>query len=431
MTHARISRALVALALAGALLLGAAHAQAPVKLRFVSLAWQPQAIDAVVAVVDAWNAQNPNVQVEYQQVDWGSIHDYLVTSFETRSVPDLFHYESGPVRDFGARGYLAELTPVLSDDLKNDVVDGAWQTVTDADGNVWGVPFLWESLIVLYNVDLFAAAGVEAPTIADPWTWDQMREAAARLTLDRDGDGRIDQYGAAFGLRSPVNRVLNLALGFGGEFFYRGADGQWEVRVGEPEKQILRIITEMMYVDETASQDGVGLSGPELFPGFFEGKYAMLPGIGVWARQQIVDAGPEGFQWGVLPPLVGVTQAQGSATQTISIPAASPNQAEAAQFLEFLLNTQNMATLAQGDWLFPTRASSFDLPEFQTTEAGWDVATESARHLTLAPFQLVPNYAEFRSRVATPILQELFANRITVDQAAQQIEADGTRTIRR
>ena len=48
MTHARISRALVALALAGALLLGAAHAQAPVKLRFVSLAWQPQAIDAEI-----------------------------------------------------------------------------------------------------------------------------------------------------------------------------------------------------------------------------------------------------------------------------------------------------------------------------------------------------------------------------------------------
>ncbi|MFU8804648.1 MAG: hypothetical protein ACNA8W_12615, partial [Bradymonadaceae bacterium] len=56
------------------------------------------------------------------------------------------------------------------------------------------------------------------------------------------------------------------------------------VLVISAKSDILRIITEMMYVDETASQDGVGLSGPELFPGFFEGKYAMLPGIGVWAR---------------------------------------------------------------------------------------------------------------------------------------------------
>lgn len=424
-------RALAASLVVAALALGTVHAQAPVKLRFVSLAWQPQAIEAAISVVDAWNAQNPNVQVEYQQVDWGSIHDFLVTSFETRSVPDLFHYESVAIRDFGARGYLTELGAVVSDDMRNDIVDGAWQTVTDADGNVWGVPFLWESLIILYNRDLFAEAGVEPPTIDDPWTWDEMREAAAKLTLDRDGDATIDQYGAAFGLRSPVNRVLNLALGFGGEFFYQADDGQWEVRVGDAEKQILHIIHDMMYVDMTASQDGVGLSGPELFPGFFEGKYAMLPGIGVWARQQIVDAGPEGFDWGVLPPLMAETQAQGSATQTISIPAASPHQEEAAQFLEFLLDTRNMATLAQGDWLFPTRASSFDLPEFQTPEAGWDVATESARYLTLAPFQLVPNYAEFRSRVATPILQELFADRITVDEAAQRIETEGTRTIRR
>jgi multiple sugar transport system substrate-binding protein len=293
------------------------------------------------------------------------------------------------------------------------------------------VPFLWESLIVLYNADLFAEAGITPPTIDDPWTWDVMRDAAARLTVDTDGDGRIDQYGAAFGLRSPVNRILNLALGFGGEFFYQADDGTWEVRVGEEEREILTIITEMMFEDETASPDGVGLSGPELFPGFFEGRYAMLPGIGVWARQQIVENAPDGFNWGVLPPLMGRTQEQGSATQTISIPEASPHQAEAIQFLEFLLDTQNMAALAKGDWLFPTRASSFDLPEFQTEEAGWDVATESARHLRLAPFQLVPNYAEFRSRVATPILQELFAGRITVDQAAAELEREGTRTINR
>jgi ABC-type glycerol-3-phosphate transport system substrate-binding protein len=431
MNPVRPLRALGALLLAGALFVGSAQAQDPVELRFVSLAWQPQAIEAVVAVVDAWNAQNPNIQVEYQQVDWGSIHDFLITSFETRSVPDLFHYESGPILDFGARGYLTELGAVISDDLKNDVAEGAWASTTDADGNVWGVPFLWESLIVLYNEDLFEAAGVEAPTIDDPWTWDEMREAAAAMTLDTDGDGDIDQYGAAFGLRSPVNRILNLAVGFGGDFFYRTADGGWEVRVGDAEKQVLNIITDMMFVDETASPDGVGLSGPELFPGFFEGKYAMLPGIGVWARQQIVENGPEGFNWGVLPPLVGETQAQGSATQTISIPEASPHQEEAAAFLEFLLNTQNMAALAQGDWLFPTRSSSFDLPEFQTEEAGWDVATESARHLTLAAFQMAPNYAEFRNRVATPILQELFANRITVDEAAERIADEGTRTINR
>lgn len=423
----RLVRFAALVTLAAACALG--FAQDQVRLRFVSLAWQEQAIEAVKAVVDEWNAQHPDIFVEYQQVDWGSIHDFLITSFETGSVPDVFHYESTQILDFGQRGYLTDLAPLLSEEIKDDVVEGAWATVTDDEGHIWGVPFLWESLIILYNEDLFEEAGVEAPTIDDPWTWEELQEAAEQLTIDSDGDGDIDQWGAAFGLRSPVNRILNLSLGFGGEYFYR-ENGEWVVRVGDAEKRLLNIIMDMMYESETASQEGIGLSGPELFPGFYEGKYAMLPGIGVWARQQIVESGPKDFNWGVLPPVMGESQRQGSATQTLSVPAASQHPEEAVQFLEFLLNSENMATLAQGDWLFPTRESSFDRPEFQTEEAGWNVATESARHLDLANWQFVPNFAEWKSRVATPTFQELFANRITVDQAAEQLE-QGWQRIRR
>lgn len=405
-------------------------AQDPVQLRFVSLAWQPQAIDSVTELVNQWNAENPDIQVEYQQVDWGSIQDYLVTSFETEDVPDIFHYESAAILDFGRRGYLTDLAPLISEDLSEDVADGAWASVTSEDGQIYGIPFLWESLITLYNKDLFEEAGVTPPTVDDPWTWDEMQAAAKQLTKDTDGDGTTDQYGAAFGLRSPVNRVLNLSLGFDGEYFYQ-EDGNWTVQVGDNEKQLLNTIMRMMYEDQTASLDGVGLSGPELFPGFFEGKYAMLPGIGVWARQQIIENGPDGFNWGVLPPLMAESQRQGSATQTLSIPAAAEHKEEAEQFLEFFLNTQNMATLAQGDWLFPTRTSSFELPEFQTEDAGWDVSTESARYLDLANWQFVPNFSEWKSRVATPVFQELFADRISVDEAAERLEQEGNRVINR
>lgn len=408
----------------------AALAQEPTRLRFVSLAWQEQAIASVEQLVQEWNEANPDIQVEYQQVDWGSINDYLITSFETEAVPDIFHYESTQIKDFGQRGYLTDLAPLISDDLKNDVVEGAWATVEGENGELWGVPFLWESRIVLYNQDLLEEAGVEPPTVQDPWTWEEYRDASLQLTQDTDGDGQIDQWGSAVGLSSPVNFVLNLSIGFSGQYFYE-EDGEWVVRVGDAEKEFLNLMMDMLHENPSIAPDGVGLSGPELFPGFFEGRYAMLPGIGVWARQQIVESGPEDFNWGVLPPLKAETQNQGSSTQTLSIPAASPNQEAATQFLEFFLNSQNMATLAQGDWLFPTRVSSFELPEFQTEEAGWDVATESARYLTMANWQQAPNFEEFSSRVAQPIFQELFANRISVDEAAERLEREGNRVLSR
>ena len=418
------------LTLALALSLSAASAQDVTRVRFVSLAWQTDAVAAVKSIVNEWNAKNPKIQVQYQQVDWGSIQDYLTTSFESKNTPDLVHYESGPVMEFGRRGFLTDLGPSIPAEMKQDVAAGAWKTVTDANGKVYGVPFLWESLITLYNKDAFKAAGIKAPTVAKPWTWDDLQRAAKQLTKDTNGDGKPEQYGAAFGLRSGANRILNLSLGFGGDYFAK-QNGRDVIQVGANEKKLLGILMDMLYTSKTASPDGVGLSGPELLPGFYAGKYAMLPGIGVWARQQIVESGPKGLNWGVLPPLKATSQAQGSTTQTLSIPTAAKNPQAAAKFMQFFLNRVNMGRLAAGDWLFPTRVSTLGGVPFQTDAYGWKTSTASAKVLTMAAWQKVDGFSEVKSKVLTPYLQQLFANRISVDQFAKGVEQDGNAILRK
>ena len=106
--------ALTAALIAGVGLLAVQAQQKPsVKLRFVSLAWQTQAVAAVKEVVGAWNAANPRVQIDYQQVSWDSVQDYLTTSFEAKNVPDVFHYESTPVMEFANRNYLTDLSKLV------------------------------------------------------------------------------------------------------------------------------------------------------------------------------------------------------------------------------------------------------------------------------------------------------------------------------
>ena len=416
-----------------ALFLAAPFAQAqqgPVKLRFVSLAWQTQAIAAVKQAVAGCNAQNKAVQVEYQQVSWDSVQDYLTTSFEAKNVPDVFHYESTPVMEFAARGYLTDLSKMLPTEMKSDIAPGAWATVTADNGAIYGVPFLWESLITLYNKDLFKQANIRIPTTSRPWTWAEFQKASKTLTRDKNGDGVIDQYGSAFGLRSPTNRILNLSLGFDGDYFYKSGN-KYVVKVGDKERALLKILLDMHYTDKSASPDGLTAQSPELFTGFFSGKYAMLPGIGVWARQTIAESGPKGFNWGVLPPIKGVSQAQGSATQTLSIPAASAHKKEAAQFISCFVNRVNDGKLAAGDWLFPTRQSSLRGSPFQNDANGWKVASESAKYLTMAPFQEVNGFTEVKNKVLTPVLQQLLANRISLDDAARQIEEQGNAILAR
>ncbi|HEY8346191.1 MAG TPA: ABC transporter substrate-binding protein, partial [Symbiobacteriaceae bacterium] len=72
----------------------------PVTLRFVSLAWQKQSVEANKEIVAKWNEEHPDIQVEYIQGDWNSIHDYMLTSFESGDVPDIFHYESPSIIDW-------------------------------------------------------------------------------------------------------------------------------------------------------------------------------------------------------------------------------------------------------------------------------------------------------------------------------------------
>ncbi len=404
--------------------------EASTKLRFVSLAWQEQALAANHAIVAAWNAGHPESPVEYVQGTWSSIHDYLITGFETNEVPDIFHYESSIIVDFAIRGYLTDLAPLLSAEMKQDILAPAWAAVTRSNGAVTGVPFLIESTVVLYNKDLFERAQIAAPTFAQPWTWDDLRQAAKKLTQDFDRDGVVDQWGAALGLRNSANLVMNLAISFGGSFFYQAGE-KYVVQVGAAEKELLQTILNMLYQDQSTSPAGIGQTGASMIPSFCSGKYAMLVGIGAWARQQLVENAPAGFRWGVIPPLRAATQNTGISAQTLSIPQQSPRKKAAMAFIDFMLSADNMAKLAQSDWMIPARRSCLARPEFQSAAAGWDVVSASAKFLATGAWLGVPGYIEWKSRVANPLLQELFAQRLGVEEAAHRIEVESNLVLSR
>lgn len=390
-------------------------------LRFVSLAWQEKSIATNKSIVSEWNIAHPDIPVEYIQGTWNSAHDYLITAFETGDVPDIFHYESSVIIDYAMRGYLTDLSPYITSEMKNDILDVAWATVTRPNGEIGGIPFLIESLVVLYNKTLFEKAGIVPPTVEHPWTWDDLRNAARTLTKDNNGDGTIDQYGAGFGLRNSANIIMNTSISFGGSFFKKAGD-HFVVKVNDEEKKILHTIVDMIYKDKSVSPASIGESGAGMIPGFFSGRYAMLVGIGSWGRQQIVENAPEDFKWGVMPPLKAKTQMYGASTQTLSVPKKSKPTKEAMMFIDFMLSSRNTARLALDDWMIPARKSCLSMSEFQDTIGGWDITCSAVPTLTVGAWLGAPGYVEWKSRVANPVLQELFAGRLSVDEAAKRIE---------
>jgi ABC-type glycerol-3-phosphate transport system substrate-binding protein len=398
----------------------------PVKLRFLSLAWQKESVAANKELVAQWNKANPNIQVEYVQGSWDNVNDQLVTAFEAGDPPDVIHEDSVALSSFASRGYLLDLTGKVPAALKSDISQPAWDTVTFADGKggqgVFGVPFLQESQVILANKKLLDKAGVRTPTPAAPWTWDEFSAAAKKMTTG-------GTYGVAWGMKSPVNKVLTLGLNFGGTFF-QNEGGKSTVKVGPQEREVLQRIHDQLYTDKSADPKALGMGTADPLPGFFAGKYAMLP-VGVYLRQQVVEQAPKGFDWVTLPPLKGVSSQQGAISQTLSVAADSKHPAEATKFISFFLNGQNQARLAKGDWLLPTSATAAADPAMTTTKDGWDVATASAKDLVVAPYLKVNGYDEWKTKVATPALQEYFANKISLDELAKRLVDDGNKVLER
>ncbi|MFF3991041.1 ABC transporter substrate-binding protein [Streptomyces sp. NPDC001601] len=401
----------------------AARTGGPITLRFQSLAWQDESVAANKELVKEWNATHRDVKVEYVQGSWDSVHDQLLTSFEGGEAPDIIHDASDDLADFAYGGYLADLTGLLSDRLKSDIPQRSWRTATFGHG-IYGVPFLQEPRVLIADKTWLAKAGVRISTPEHPWTWAEFRQITERLS----GDGK---YGVAWPLKEPVSATLNLSLSAGGQLFHRGADGKVTVRFGSADQVVPRTIHDQVNADHSAPGSTLGSGGSDTLPGFFGGKYAMVP-LGFSYRQQIVQQAPKGFDWEVLPAPAGADGlAQGVSPQTLSVAADSPHKKEAAEFIDFLLRPENMVRLALGDWMLPTGTQALRDPALHTAKYGWATGTALAGHLSPAPAQTVRGYPEWKDKVATPALQEYYSGAIGLGALRRRLEKDGNLVLAR
>ncbi|WP_051833758.1 ABC transporter substrate-binding protein [Streptomyces sp. NRRL S-646] len=394
-----------------------------ITLRFQSLAWQQESVEANKELVKEWNASHSDIKVEYVQGSWDSVHDQLLTSFEGGEAPDIIHDASDDLADFAYGGYLADLTDLLPQRLKSDIPQRSWQAATFGDG-IYGVPFLQEPRVLIANATWLKKSGVRIPTPERPWSWAEFRNVTKRLS----GDGK---YGVAWPLKEPVSATLNLSLSTGGQLFHRGTDGKVTVRFEAADQVVPRTIHDQANTDRSASPTTLGSGGSDTLPGFFGGKYAMVP-LGFSYRQQIVQQAPKGFDWQVLPAPAGTDGlTQGVSPQTLSIADDSPHKKEAAEFVDYLLRPKNMVRLALGDWMLPTGTQALEDPALHAAKNGWATGTALAAHLRPAPAQSVRGYPEWKDKVATPAFQEYYSGAIGLDELRRRLEQDGNLVLAR
>lgn len=372
-----------------------------VSITFSSYAFQDPTVKATQAIVGSWNAANPDIQVTYQKVDPNSVHDKLVTQFAGDQAPDVIHDEAADIAGFSQQGYLADLGSMIPAELKSDVPQSVWDSVT-FNGKITGVPTIAQVYNLFANTDALKQAGIALPTPDTPWTWDDLATNAKKLTA---GNG---VYGLAWGLKSPAAGLMNSGLAFDGTFF-SGDEAKPKITVGANEMQVPTRVKAM--IDERVmAPNSISLSGTDILPGFFGKKYGLVM-AGNYVAAQIDEKAPAGFKWTMLPVLKGTNQNQAANPQTLSVARQSKHPAEAMKFISYFMKAENLAKIAEGDALIPVSTSAAAIVKKDLGSAhGWNNILGAP--LVAAPWVKATKYPQWKSEIANPSYQEFLAGKI-------------------
>lgn len=151
-------------------------------------------------IIDGFIAKNPNIKVELVEAPWGDFVKKIQTEIAGGTAPDIWFQENAVILGYGKRGVAEDLSVYIKKDLKQDEYISGLFAAQASDGKVYGVPHGINPIALAYNKKMFTDAGVPLPT--KDWTYQDMLDAAKKLSKDTNGDGKLDQYG--FGASSSI-----------------------------------------------------------------------------------------------------------------------------------------------------------------------------------------------------------------------------------
>ncbi len=270
---------------------GLAAAQEQVTLRFPSWQWgQPGYDEFFTAAIEEFEATHPGVTIEKIPVASADYADTLTRMFAAGDPPEILQYLSQLYYLAVDADWLEE----LDDRIAQTDIQETWAPYLWEAGNQYGHTYgVWVSgspIALMYNRDMFDAAGVEVPT-----TKEEFLDAARALTL-RDADGTVTQFG--FSLTTKMDNNAHI---YGLKNFVIGLGGNWgspegEVDVMNPANREA-IELEQTLIDENIVPHGADRVQARQI--FWEGRAAMII-EGPWVMTSVRSENPD------LLPSIGV-----------------------------------------------------------------------------------------------------------------------------
>ena len=379
-----------------------------------SIRWlveEPEDAAAVKALKDhvATFSEESGVDVQVSTVPFESFGSIVQTQLRSGEGPDVLNWGSGPT--FGGRlaeaGLLMDLTDAY-EERDWQVYDFAKERVT-VDGKAYGIPGELETIGVFYNKDIFEENGLPEPTTMADLTAaaDGLKEAGVLPLSVGDQEGWEGGH------------LLSMALGSA-----IGGDGMNELFTGErpwdsPEVtaalQTWKDFHEAGYLPEEPTAVDYDTSTSM----FFSGEAAMIP-TGSWLVGEIDDN--TNFEVGYLP--FPAPDGEGVFTAGLGsgpfVSAATDNEEEALQFMDFLASAEHGAWTVENLHTIPPM--ELDTADLDVSPLFRDVLDKTAAVAESGDFG--QNIDVMVSDAVNEAMYNGFQSMFTGDKTAEEVAAD-------
>ncbi|TDF98775.1 ABC transporter substrate-binding protein [Paenibacillus piri] len=223
--------------------------------------------------IPMFQKEHPNIKIEMTpDPDKIAYFQRMKTQFATKKNPDIIRMTIEEFPNFVQSGALLSIQDYVKKDsaeIKLDDFAPNLLKAFSAKDQLYILPTDWNSTVIHYNKKIFDEMKVPYPK--DGWTWDDFLETAKKLTVDKNGDGKIDQYG--FLVTDRLFSAAPFIYGAGGKFM---TDDFSKALINSPEgKEALQYYVDLVQKHKVAMRLP-GANPANMFDAFVSGQAAMV-----------------------------------------------------------------------------------------------------------------------------------------------------------
>jgi multiple sugar transport system substrate-binding protein len=343
-------------------------------INYFTFSAAPDHLDTLKAMVAAFEAKNPTIHVNIQTASYDDYFTKLKTQVAAGKAPDTFELNYENFVTYAKAGSLLNLNKVIARDkaFNKSVYYGNAYNVFNSNGAQYGVPASYSTVVLIYNKDLFDAAGVSYPE--NSWDWSDEEAAAAELKAKLPAGTYADFQPIQFW---EFYKVLGQA---GGTFL--SADGKTATFARQPGINALKWLTGKLkdgYMP-TAAQMGTLDDGAM----FKAGKLAMIH-TGIWMFDSFKDAP---FKWDIAVQPGGVTPGNHFFANAVVVSANTKYSSAAWQWAKFMTSDDAAVKLrVDASWEIPAISAKAPLASYlaKTPPANRQAVFEALKNPIVPP----------------------------------------------